>query len=109
MPDRTYKGLANRASFIQRKLDAPISSIGPIKAPTNVQTTTITDFAPDVCKNSKQTGGAGSGTVLNFFMIEATMSRAGNSIESEKPLPKVGTGGDSRCKCQLEQVRRRCT
>lgn len=49
-PDGTYKGLANQTSFIQRNPDAPQRSVGPIKAPTNIRTITVTDFAPDVCK-----------------------------------------------------------
>lgn len=49
-PDGTYKGLANQTSFIQKNPDAPKKSVGPIKAPTNIRTITVTDFAPDVCK-----------------------------------------------------------
>ena len=41
--------------------DAPIKSFGPIKASTNVRTITVTDFAPDVCKDYKQTGFCGFG------------------------------------------------
>jgi RING finger protein 113A len=41
--------------------DAPIRSFGPIKASTNVRTITVTDFAPDVCKDYKQTGFCGFG------------------------------------------------
>ena len=36
-------------------------SVGPVKAPTNVRYTTVTDFAPDVCKDYKQTGFCGFG------------------------------------------------
>jgi RING finger protein 113A len=31
--------------------EAPKKSLGPVKAPTNVRTTVVTDFAPDVCKD----------------------------------------------------------
>lgn len=41
--------------------DTPKKSFGPIKAPTNVRTITVTDFAPDVCKDYKQTGFCGFG------------------------------------------------
>jgi RING finger protein 113A len=54
-PDGTYKGTANYTSFIQKNPDAP-PKFGPIKAPTNVRTVTVMDFAPDVCKDYKQTG-----------------------------------------------------
>lgn len=49
-PDGTYRGLANAATYIQKNPDAPRKTVGPIKAPTNIRTITITDFAPDVCK-----------------------------------------------------------
>ena len=51
-PNGTYKGLANQASYIPRNPDAPArKTVGPIKAPTNIRTITITDMAPDVCKD----------------------------------------------------------
>ncbi len=49
--DGTYKGLANQTTFIQRNPDAPNRTFGPIKAAaSNIRTITVTDFAPDVCK-----------------------------------------------------------
>jgi RING finger protein 113A len=60
-PDGTYKGLANKTSFIQKNPDAPQRTVGPIKAPTNIRTITVTDFAPDVCKDYKKTGHCGFG------------------------------------------------
>lgn len=55
-PDGTYKGLANKTTFIPRNPNAPDRKVGPIKAATNIRTITTTDFAPDVCKDYKQTG-----------------------------------------------------
>ncbi|KAJ4298458.1 RNA-splicing factor [Collariella sp. IMI 366227] len=66
-PDGTYKGLANRASYIQRNPNAPQRTVGPIKAPTNIRTITITDMAPDVCKDYKQTGFCGFGDSCKFL------------------------------------------
>ncbi|EFY88595.1 pre-mRNA splicing factor cwc24 [Metarhizium acridum CQMa 102] len=60
--DGTYKGLANQTSFIQKNPDAPKKTVGPIKAPTNIRTITVTDFAPDVCKDYKKTGFCGFGS-----------------------------------------------
>lgn len=60
-PDGTYKGLANQTCFIQKQPDAPRRTVGPIRAPTNIRTITVTDFAPDVCKDYKQTGFCGFG------------------------------------------------
>ncbi|UNI24407.1 N-terminal methionine N(alpha)-acetyltransferase NatE [Purpureocillium takamizusanense] len=66
-PDGTYKGLANQTSFIQKNPDAPQRKVGPIKAPTNIRTITVTDFAPDVCKDYKQTGFCGFGDNCKFL------------------------------------------
>lgn len=66
-PDGTYRGLANATTFIQKNPDAPNRSIGPIKAPTNIRTITVTDFAPDVCKDYKQTGFCGFGDSCKFL------------------------------------------
>jgi RING finger protein 113A len=49
--DGTYKGLANQTSYIQKNPDRQSKTVGPVKAPTNIRTITVTDFAPDVCKD----------------------------------------------------------
>ena len=48
--DGSYKGMAGYSSFIQKNPNAPQRSVGPMKAPTNLRTITITDYSPDVCK-----------------------------------------------------------
>lgn len=55
-PDGTYKGLANQTSYIEKNPDRQSRAVGPVKAPTNIRTITVTDFAPDVCKDYKNTG-----------------------------------------------------
>ncbi|EKV12389.1 Pre-mRNA-splicing factor cwc24 [Penicillium digitatum] len=65
-PDGTYKGAANYQSFIQKNPDAP-GKFGPLKAATNVRTITVTDFAPDVCKDWKQTGYCGFGDSCKYL------------------------------------------
>ncbi|KAI1505944.1 hypothetical protein F5X99DRAFT_366635 [Biscogniauxia marginata] len=66
-PDGTYKGLANRTTFIQKNPNAPNRTVGPVKAATNIRTVTTTDFAPDVCKDYKQTGFCGFGDNCKFL------------------------------------------
>ena len=67
-PDGTYKGAANYQSFIQKNPNAPTKKqFGPIKAPTNVRTITMLDFAPDVCKDYKLTGFCGFGDSCKFL------------------------------------------
>ena len=56
-----YKGAAGYQSFVQKNPNAPTRTVGPVKAPTNIRTITVTDFAPDVCKDYKQTGFCGFG------------------------------------------------
>ncbi|KAI8950120.1 hypothetical protein F4801DRAFT_362552 [Xylaria longipes] len=65
--DGTYKGLAKQATFIQKNPNAPDRRVGPIKAATNIRTVTTMDFAPDVCKDYKQTGFCGFGDNCKFL------------------------------------------
>ncbi|KAI9884099.1 MAG: RNA-splicing factor [Watsoniomyces obsoletus] len=63
----TYKGASNYQSFIPKNPDGPSRQVGPVKAPTNIRTITVTDFAPDVCKDYKQTGFCGFGDSCKFL------------------------------------------
>ena len=62
-----YQGSAQYSNFIQKNADAPSRQVGPVKAPTNVRTITVTDFAPDVCKDYKQTGFCGFGDNCKYL------------------------------------------
>ena len=62
-----YKGQANYQSFIRKNPEAPQRSVGPVKGSSNVRTITVTDFAPDVCKDYKQTGFCGFGDSCKFL------------------------------------------
>jgi RING finger protein 113A len=66
-PGGTYKGAANYQSFIQKNPDRQTKTVGPVKSSTNVRTITVTDFAPDVCKDYKQTGFCGFGDSCKFL------------------------------------------
>lgn len=66
-PDGTYKGLANATNFIQKNPNAPSRVVGPIKAPTNIRTITVTDYSPDVCKDYKTTGFCGFGDGCKYL------------------------------------------
>jgi RING finger protein 113A len=65
--DGGYKGSSNYSTFIEKNPDAPNRQVGPVKAPTNIRTITVTDFAPDVCKDYKQTGFCGFGDSCKFL------------------------------------------
>lgn len=64
--DGNYKGTANYQSFIKQNPDRQ-SNVGPQKLNSNVRTITVTDFAPDVCKDYKQTGFCGFGDSCKFL------------------------------------------
>lgn len=64
-PDGTYKGVASYQSFIQKNPDH--IQVGPVKSSSNVRTITVTDFAPDVCKDYKQTGFCGFGDNCKYL------------------------------------------
>lgn len=66
-PDGTYKGTSNYQSFIQKNPDRAVKQVGPVKSSTNVRTITVTDFAPDVCKDYKQTGFCGFGDNCKYL------------------------------------------
>ena len=77
----------------------PGKSIGPQKAPANVRTITVTDFAPDVCKDYKQTGFCGFGDSCKFlhmredykqgWQLDKDWEKAGGSNKSNN---KAGSG-----------------
>ncbi|KZZ86926.1 Zinc finger, RING/FYVE/PHD-type [Ascosphaera apis ARSEF 7405] len=70
LPDGTYRGANAYSSFIQKNPDRQSTSakkFGPTKTPSNVRTITITDFAPDVCKDYKLTGFCGFGDNCKFL------------------------------------------
>ncbi|KAH6628685.1 hypothetical protein F5144DRAFT_594635 [Chaetomium tenue] len=67
-PDGTYKGLANQTRYHAHNPDRPPArTVGPIKAPTNIRTVTITDMAPDICKDYRITGFCGFGDGCKFL------------------------------------------
>lgn len=85
--DGTYKGAAGYQSFIQKNPNAPSRVVGPVKAPTNVRTITVTDYAPDVCKDYKQTGFCGFGDSCKFLHAREDVKQG---WELDKDWEKVG-------------------
>ncbi|EFR00599.1 pre-mRNA-splicing factor cwc24 [Nannizzia gypsea CBS 118893] len=66
-PDGKYRGKSNYQNFIQKNPNAPIKQVGPMKAATNIRTITVTDYAPDVCKDYKRTGFCGFGDSCKYL------------------------------------------
>lgn len=89
--DGTYKGAAGYQSFIQKNPNAPTrAAVGPVKAPTNIRTITVTDFAPDVCKDYKQTGWCGFGDSCKFLHAREDYKQG---WELDRDWEKVGDKG----------------
>lgn len=71
--EATYKGLPNHkgtTSFIKPGKLAQNSvkeALGPVKQASNIRTTMLMDYQPDVCKDYKQTGYCGYGDSCKFL------------------------------------------
>ena len=65
--DGTYRGQSSYSTFIQKNPNRDAKVVGPVKGSSNVRTITVTDFAPDVCKDYKQTGFCGFGDNCKFL------------------------------------------
>ncbi|KAA8907454.1 hypothetical protein FN846DRAFT_697481 [Sphaerosporella brunnea] len=102
--DGTYKGASSYGSFIKKSESSSRKPVGPVKAPTNIRTITITDYAPDVCKDYKLTGFCGFGDTCKFLHAREDYA-AGWKLDREweikskggklpdLPGKKMGTGG----------------
>ena len=107
----TYRGTSTYSNFIQKHTDAPSRQVGPQKAPTNVRTITVTDFAPDVCKDYKQTGFCGFGDSCKFlharedykqgWQLDKEWEKAG---KKEKPGQKGAGGKDTEGMDEEEKI-----
>ena len=93
--DGTYKGTAAYQTYIPKNPNAPSrpAVIGPVKAPTNIRTITVTDFAPDVCKDYKQTGFCGFGDSCKFLHAREDYKQG---WELDKEWEKVGKNNKNK-------------
>lgn len=69
--DKVYRGANNYAKFLEKKDTAGGSaakmSTGPQRAPANIRSTVRWDYAPDICKDFKETGFCGFGDSCKFM------------------------------------------
>jgi len=91
--DNVYRGVNNYAKFIERKDTAAGSaakmSTGPQRAPSNIRSTVRWDYAPDICKDYKETGFCGFGDSCKF-MHDRSDYKFGWQLEREM---EAGTYG----------------
>lgn len=85
----TYKGAAGYGSFIRKSEANQRKPVGPVKAPTNIRTITVTDYAPDVCKDYKLTGFCGFGDTCKFLHAREDYA-AGWKIDREWEIKQSG-------------------
>jgi hypothetical protein len=113
--DGTYKGAKGYGNFIQKNPDKLGKSVGPVKAPTNMRMITLVDFAPDVCKDYKQTGfvsfssfssrSSGWNIIANMFILHSAVSViAVNSSTQEKTTNKAGNSTKNGKKQQNQNL-----
>ncbi|PIK60680.1 hypothetical protein BSL78_02372 [Apostichopus japonicus] len=71
--DKLYRGVNNYHTYIEIK-DTALGNAssghvrkGPMRAPANIRSTTRWDYAPDICKDYKETGFCGFGDSCKFM------------------------------------------
>ena len=112
--DGTYKGASAYQSYISKNPNGPSKQVGPVKAPTNIRTITVTDFAPDVCKDYKQTGFCGFGDSCKFlharedykqgWELDKDWEVGGKNPKTKKAQPGGDGGGEDDEDKLLEKI-----
>ncbi|XP_041459851.1 E3 ubiquitin-protein ligase RNF113A-like [Lytechinus variegatus] len=86
--DKKYRGINNYHTYIEKRDTAQGNASsghvrkGPMRAPTNLRSTTRWDYAPDICKDYKETGFCGFGDSCKF-MHDRSDYKFGWQLEKE--------------------------
>jgi RING finger protein 113A len=66
-----YKGMSGYKQYVQK--GAPDRTAGPIRATQHVRMSTHMDYAPDICKDYKETGYCGYGDKYVVFWVKSLL------------------------------------
>ena len=84
--DKIYRGANNYAKFVEKKDtafgSAHKAATGPQRAPAHLRATVRWDYAPDICKDYKETGFCGFGDSCKF-MHDRSDYKFGWQLEKE--------------------------
>jgi len=97
--DKIYRGMSGYASYIEKRDTAAGNAAsglvrkGPIRAPANIRSTVRWDYAPDICKDYKETGFCGFGDSCKF-MHDRSDYKHGWQLEREVEEGRYDDGED---------------
>ena len=85
--EKVYRGQAGYTNYLKRSQEdisknKVTGTRGPLRAPTNVRSTSRFDYQPDICKDYKDTGYCGYGDNCKF-LHDRSNYKAGWEIEKE--------------------------
>jgi len=102
--DKIYRGANNYAKFIEKKDtafgSAHKAATGPQRAPAHLRTTVRWDYAPDICKDYKETGFCGFGDSCKF-MHDRGDYKFGWQLEREAENGTYGADDDDDDKYKI--------
>ena len=104
--DKIYRGMNNYAQYFEKKdsimgnAAKSMNKYGPIRAPSNIRSTVRWDYAPDICKDFKETGFCGFGDSCKF-MHDRGDYKHGWQLEIEERNNTYGKSDDDPGKYEI--------
>ncbi|PIA17495.1 hypothetical protein COEREDRAFT_7451 [Coemansia reversa NRRL 1564] len=89
--DELYKG---KHAYTNRAPGTGTRRAGPVRAPTNIRTTNVFDYQPNVCKDYKDTGYCGYGDSC-IFLHDRGVYKTGWQLEKEFEESQQGAPRDN--------------
>ena len=91
-----YRGLNSYTGSGAEHRGDKFSARGPVRAPNNIRVTVRWDYAPDICKDYKETGFCGFGDSCKF-LHDRSDYKHGWQLEREEGLVGMAAADDERC------------